>query len=301
MKEGGGRWLMVDLLVLNYNDAETTASFVEHILGLKSVERVLIVDNASTDDSVQCLSSLVSDRVELVCNERNGGYGYGNNVGIRYLWENYRSKYILLANPDTYIEESAIEALESFLRSHEDYAIAAPFMLNPSGERQYNTAFRIPRPDEYIMSLGVLYSKYTSSFYYSGITEERSEFKQVGAVSGSLFMMNAPMMLEGGMYDESIFLYCEEIVLGLKLQRAGYKVALLPNESFTHNHSVSIKRTYKSALSRQRLLIRSKLYVIEEYFNIKGAKLALAKVLGRISLLEVGAASILRRVRFDET
>lgn len=291
---------MVDVLVLNYNDAVTTTCFVEHMLGLSNVKRILVVDNASTDNSVEMLTSFVSNKVDLVCNRRNGGYGYGNNVGIRYLWENYGSKYILLANPDTTIGNDTISALELFLSKHEDYALAAPFMLSPTGERQYNTAFRIPESNNYIRSLGVLNSRFSKSFYYDDITKQRPEFRQVGAVSGSLFMMNVPLMLEWGMFDENIFLYCEEIVLGLKLQRAGYKVALLPNETFVHNHSVSIRKSYKSALSRQRLLTKSKLYVIEKYYNVTGARLALAKVLAWISLIEVGAISMLRRARGDE-
>lgn len=288
---------MIDVVVLNYNDAETTILFVESVKNFNCVNHILVVDNKSTDDSFEKLQTLKSDKVVVVQTDHNGGYGAGNNFGIRYLREYYSSEYILLSNPDVIVAEDVLSELEFFLRDNQDYAIVAPFMLDSKGVRMYNTAFRVPSMGEYILSLEILFSKFVKSFYYKGIVDEKSDLKTVGSVSGSMFLMNAEKMLKYGMFDENIFLYCEEMVLGLKLKNCNQKVALLPHLSFVHNHSVSISKSYKSIVSKHKLLMRSKLFVIKNYFKANKFTYGLAFLLSRISILEVWLMSAVRGMK----
>ncbi|SHH27745.1 Glycosyltransferase, GT2 family [Fibrobacter sp. UWH9] len=288
---------MFDILVLNYNDSSTTINFVKSVKEYACVEHILIVDNKSTDDSFHRLTSFKLGKIDVVQCEKNGGYGAGNNFGIRYLRENYKSDYILLCNPDVLIDEQTCNEMEIFLRNYSDYAIVAPFMLDSSKKKMYNTAFRIPSVYEYVMSLEMIFSKFFKPFYYSKMELDNVTCKDVGAVSGSLFMMNVAHMLQYGMYDERIFLYCEEMVLGLKLKKAGLKTALLPNLSFVHNHSVSISKSFKTLLSRHRLFMSSKLFVVKEYFKADKLVLFIAHILSWISLLEVRLISSMRGVK----
>ena len=76
---------MVDVLILNYNDAKTTLEYVEKVKNYKNIRKILVVDNCSTDDSTQMFQKNVSDKLEVISSGRNGGYGAGNNYGIRYL------------------------------------------------------------------------------------------------------------------------------------------------------------------------------------------------------------------------
>ena len=285
---------MVDILVLNYNDADTTIQFVNLIKNYSRIRKLLVVDNHSTDKSFEKLYSLQNDKVIVVQTERNGGYGAGNNYGIRYLYTQFESEFILLCNPDVIFTNDTCEKLEVFLRNNQEYALAAPFMLNAKNEKQYNTAFRIPSKWEYIVSLDLFFSKFTKSFYYKDITEEKESLKNVGSVSGSMFLMRVKDMLEYGIYDEEVFLYCEELILGIKMQNACKKVALLMDCSFIHNHSVSIGKTYKSAVSKHRLFITSKLYAIKHYYNVNFFEYSIAWVLSKISTIEVFLNSVLR-------
>lgn len=286
---------MIDVVTLNYNDAKTTIDFVKSIENYACVKNIVIVDNKSTDDSIELLKDIQNDKISVVENSRNGGYGSGNNLGIRWLSDNKKSKYILLSNPDVAVAENVLIQLESFLKDNTDYVIASPFMLDSKGFRQYNTAFRIPSLIEYVCSLEILMSKFTKTFYYKDILDESANLKTVGAVSGSLFMMNVDKMLKYGMYDENIFLYCEEIVLGLKFREAHQKIALLPQSSFIHNHSVSINKSFKSILARHRLLMDSKLYVIRKYFKANRLIYSFAWLISKISLFEVSLMSFIRR------
>lgn len=275
---------MVDCLVLNYNDAFTVRDCILRMKEYQIVRKIVVVDNCSTDDSLLELKKYASDKIEVISTDYNGGYGYGNNFGIKYLVEECKSKYILLCNPDTIILESTVNVLYDFLNNNKDYAIVAPVMHNISGQRQINTAIKLPSKTEYSLSLEIIYSKLFKPMFYKDISNEY--IMQVGSVSGSLFMMNADIMYKYGMYDENIFLYNEEIVLGKKMHNANFKVGILTKEKFIHNHAVSISKTYNKLVDRQKILIKSHKYVTKKYFNYSCLDYLFDDICCHISLLE---------------
>ena len=122
--------------------------------------------------------------------------------------------------------------------------------------------------------------------FYKNILQEKVSCKTVDGVSGSMLMINAKHMIDYGMYDENIFLYCEEISLAIKLKKAGLKTALLPNYNFVNNHSVSINKTYSSELKKLKLLVKSKLYVIRHYYDANRVSYIFAWLMSRISIIE---------------
>lgn len=279
---------MIDILVLNYNDATTTTSFVHAVRDYSCVRKILVVDNHSTDDSFGKLKSLENDKIVVVDSKQNGGYGSGNNFGIRYLKENYQSDFILLSNPDVFVEENVLVKLESFLRKNSDYAIAAPFMLNANGKKENHTAFRMPSTLEYIMSLDFFIKKFFLSFDCGfKALEMNKNVVDVDALTGSLFLLNADQFIKFGLFDENVFLYCEEVVLGKKLKQANLKLALLPKLFFIHNHSVSISKTFRSEIKKHKILLKSKKYVLRKYFRANTLDMILAHFLGFISLVEL--------------
>lgn len=286
---------MIDVVVLNYNDYETTKCFIEAIHDYQIINKIVVVDNNSTDDSFNLLSKLNDTKVVTIKTDKNGGYGSGNNFGIKYLEDNSSSEFILLSNPDVIITEEAIIKCFEFLKDHSDYALCAPFMCDKNGIKQYNSAFKIPSKLKYIMSFGLLFSKLFKVSFYKGLENIQDECKTVDGLSGSCFMMNKQIMLEHGMFDENIFLYCEEIILGFKMKQANKKLALLANTTFIHNHSVSISKSYKTRVKRHKLLAKSKLYVIKNYYKTKFFGRIFAWIMANISIIETWLSAIIKR------
>lgn len=277
----------MDALVLNYNDAPTTAQFVKSIRDFSCIGKILVVDNCSTDSSFDELVALADEKIVVVKTDRNGGYGYGNNYGVRYLHTHYKSEFILLSNPDVIVDEKTLSALELFLRNERDYAVVAPSMLDPNRDRCLNAAFKIPSKRDFVFSTNWLFERIFRPMFYKDIKNPGLLKKDVDAVAGSLFLMNADYVLKSGLFDENIFLYWEEIVLGMKIKSVHKKAALLTNEFFVHNHSVTISKTYKSAISKQRLFIKSKLYVLKHYYRANFIEYFFAYCLAKISLIDV--------------
>lgn len=288
---------MADVLILNYVDYETTQKLVDRIKNYKNIEHICIVDNASPNESFAKLQKNNSEKVFVIQAPKNGGYGYGNNYGIRFLFENVKSKHILLCNPDVIFENEIVYQLETFLTNNTSYAIAAPFMLDKNGNKQKNTAFKIVDLFNYIMSFGMLYSKLFKPEEYTSITENNSKFIDVEAVAGSLFMFDTKKIIEKAMFDENVFLYCEERMLGMKCQNAGYKIALLPQSTFIHNHSVSISKTIGTEVKKRKVMNKSAMYVIREYYKANKIEILFANLMMTISIWEIKILETLKEKR----
>lgn len=286
---------MVDVLTLNYNDADTTIDFVHSVENYGTIDHILIVDNCSTDDSFLKLKKMQNNKITVIQTDHNGGYGAGNNFGMRYLATHGMPQFVLQCNPDVIISEATIVKLEEFLKKHDDYVMAAPFMQDKNGMKISYSAFPLATKWQYILSLDIILNKILPLNSYRDLLLCHSDYKEVGAVSGSLFMMNLSKMLKTGMYDENIFLYCEEMSLGIKLRNKGYKTALLSKESFIHNHSISINKTFKSEYSKRKLLIASKLYVIQTYYHANTIEYLVATILSKLSLLELDILQLIKR------
>lgn len=84
------------LIVLNYNDAITTKKLINNAENIKKIDKIVVVDNNSSDNSLEELEKLKGEKTDVIKAEKNGWYAYGNNYGVTYAIRNYSPKYILL-------------------------------------------------------------------------------------------------------------------------------------------------------------------------------------------------------------
>lgn len=286
------------IIILNFNSAEITERFVKEIYAYASIDKIIIVDNKSTDDSFGKLSQLSDDHVDVIETEKNGGYGYGNNFGIKYVSKKYDSDFVMIANPDVHFEESMPGKLINVLADDENIAIAAPVMLDTDKKRDPYSVWKVPTKAQYIFSAGLLLNKIIKPYYYKDIYSEankENKYKEVGCVAGSLFMARTTDMLQYGMFDENIFLYCEETCLGLKLQKAGLKTMLVYGASFVHEHGISINKNVKSEARKRKLLLKSREYLLREYYHADLCEMLAAKIVFAISIFETWLISLVSK------
>jgi GT2 family glycosyltransferase len=106
----------------------------------------------------------------------------------------------------------------------------------------------------------------------------------VGAVAGSMFMVRTKDFLNVGGFDEKIFLYCEETVLGIKMRQAQKRVVLYEGK-FTHYHSVTISKSIKKFKDREKMQWSSRKYVLRNYFNFNGCKMLIVNLVEKMTIL----------------
>ena len=121
------------LITLNYNDYETTSKFVDSIKNYKSLDLIVVVDNNSSDDSYKKLKMLENKKIIVLKSDKNGGYGYGNNIGIKYVEERYKNANVIISNPDIEFKEDVVTKLISDLDNNDKYAVVG-LVINTHGK-----------------------------------------------------------------------------------------------------------------------------------------------------------------------
>ncbi|MDO4266852.1 MAG: glycosyltransferase [Eubacteriales bacterium] len=259
--------MRLDCVILNYQDADTAVRLIRQIEGFRVIHRIVAVDNGSRDDSRQKLKALEEElpRVKALLLDKNGGYGAGNNAGVRWAVEEDQATHVVIANPDVSFSEDCLRRLLSMFQRRQEVAAAAASMKDGQYRAQRN-GWPLRGYAGELLSMGPVSRRLFRRFleypdwYFKG---KRAAY--VDAVHGSMLMVDAERFLQCGGYDEGIFLYQEEAVLARRLKAAGFRTVLLEDCSYRHDHSVSISRSYKSSLARQRLREESELYYMRHY------------------------------------
>lgn len=283
--------MKLNCVILNYNDADTVESLLSRIHDYRLLSQIVVVDNCSTDDSLIRLQRLEDEKVTVICAEKNGGYGYGNNLGIRYAVEQNQATHVLIANPDVSFSEQCPARLLRIFERHPDVAAAAPLMH----DQQYGTlknGWKLRGYGKELCSMGPVCRRVLGGFLdYPDSFYEGKKAVYVEAVHGSLLMVDGAKFLEAGGYDEQVFLYQEEAILGCRLKACGYRTVLLLTDSYVHAHSASISKTYDSMIRRQRLREESELYYMRKYLCIGPVRSAFARFWFAVIRAEVRVAT----------
>lgn len=260
-------------VILNYNDAPTTIKLLEHIKNFAILKNIVVVDNCSTDDSWKKLIHYQNDKIHVIKSEKNGGYGTGNNIGIRYAKENLNADYVLIANPDVIFEEDCINKLVETFTKNPLVAIVSAKQSNSS-----DCAWKNCSALEYVLATSLFFEIWLKIRCYSKEYFANKDSVEVFSVPGSLLMVDADKMLKYGMYDEDFFLYYEEPVLAQKFADAGYKTILRLDTNYIHNHHVSISKTYRRWSQQHKILLKSVDLFLRKYKMVYGIQIAFAKM-----------------------
>lgn len=265
--------LKISCVILNYNDAPTTINLLERIKDYSILDFIVVVDNCSTDDSWEKLLGYKNEKIHVIRAEKNGGYGAGNNIGLRYSSEILCADYSIIANPDVLFSEECIRKfLQSFL---EDSTVA---VVSAKQSNSPDCAWKNCSTKQYILATSLFFEVWLKIRSYPKSFFEGRNSVFVFAVPGSLLMVDLRKMIKYGMYDEEFFLYYEEPVLAQKFDNAGLKTVLRLDCSYVHNHHVSISKTYRRWSQQHAVLLKSAELFLRKYKKASALQMAFAKL-----------------------
>lgn len=276
----------IGVVVLNYRDAATAERLCRKISSYDVIDHIVIVDNQSPDDSYEMLSKLRSGKVDVIQSDKNGGYSYGNNFGANFLINEYQIDILYIANPDVEFDELFIEKTAEVIISKRAEA-AGGVMLMPDGTYGVDGT-RINRYMDDLLDCTLLLKhliKKKQKPVCLGKEIIDTEF-----LYGSLFGISATVFREIDGFDESVFLYCEERILGRKLNDRGYRLAIDTSVSYLHRHAVSVERSIKK-VEQIRILYQSRRYYYQKYVKLNKVRRCVLK-------LAMGYGLLVRRLLF---
>lgn len=292
--------MKVAVIVVNYNDVEDTLNYVKKITEYEIINRIVVVDNMSTtNDALEKLKVLQSDKVDVISSEKNGGYSYGNNFGIK----NLESKgeiydYYIISNPDIEVSENAIQKCVEELEKNEKTAVVAPRMFNSADKpiRRATWKFRTFRRDVVHSSriLEVLCYKVLKNGEYNE-EDYKNERLKVDCISGAFFIMRRNVYEEINRFDENVFLFYEEDILAKQLLEKQYDTICLNNIKFKHFESRTIGKTF-SYYKKIKELYKSKMYYHKTYTKINIFQVLIFKILHGIRILELLVEIPIRKI-----
>lgn len=232
----------VATIILNYRSAGLAIRAVE--AALKATERyahapIYLIDNDSGDGSFERLEEAKlerewPERVHIQNSGRNGGYGFGNNVGFRLaLATEPPPDYFYILNPDCFPDPDAVEELVDFFRRHPRAGIVGSAARGEDGN-PHCTAFRFPSLQSEFedgVRLGLV-SRLLAP-YRVPIGDEIEE-RIVDWVGGMSVLIRREVLDEIGFFDEGFFLYFEETDLCKRARAAGYDVGYAKRSRVVH-------------------------------------------------------------------
>ncbi len=290
----------VSIIILNYNGFEESNKLMSEFMRWDPSQldyNIVLVDNFSKDDSYFRLQEEfgMCERVDVIRSEKNGGYSYGNNYGVRFAISHYHPEYIAIANPDVMIDQKTMCSLLETFDEDEKIGMCAPVMTSIDGSYQI-CALKLPEYRDDLIGCRI---------NSKPLNRVVADYKTLGSndnfiisemLPGSFFLIRTDVFVKVGMFDESVFLFCEERILGKKLKDAGFFGIIRSDLFFVHAHSTSIKKAM-SMVQTWKLILSSRLYYEQNYLNTDTGRLLYLSFRMKLFLCELWALALLQNLR----
>jgi GT2 family glycosyltransferase len=272
--------LKLSVIIVNYN----VKHFLEQCLysvtkacGTINAE-IFVVDNNSTDGSKELLLQKFP-QVKFTWNTVNVGFAKANNQALA----NANGEYILFLNPDTIVPEDCFKKCIHFFQSNADAGALGIRMIDGSGKflKESKRAFPEPLTSLYKL-LGLaklfphskLFAKYHLGYLPDNITHE------VDVLAGAFMMLPEKVLMETGSFDESFFMYGEDVDLSYRVQKAGYKNYFFAESTIIHFKGESTK---KGSLNYVRLFYSAMSLFVKKHYS--GTRAGLFHILIQTGIL----------------
>lgn len=246
---------LVYVIVLNWNNWSDTLECVESVLKATYPNlSIMIVDNGSTDESVQVLSERFPN-LPLLRIMENRYFAGGNNIAIDKAVAT-GANYIMLLNNDTVVHPDFLNSLVAAMEADPSIAAVGGTLYFYEGEGL-------------IQSAGSYINFMTGHTYSLGYGEmdinQFVESRKVDYICGAAILLRSKALKRVGLLDESFMLYCEDVDWCLRAKKKGFGVMFIPNSRVVHKESVSA-RTVKPLVAF--LKIRNLIWLINRHASI---------------------------------
>ena len=232
----------LSIVILNYNTREQLRTCLESVRAEGSTidTEVIVVDNASSDGSADMVAADF-DWVTLIRAPRNGGYAYGNNLGLRQS----RAPAVMLLNPDTLVPPGSPAALLNRLAAHPEAGVVGPKLVRPDGSMHLACRRSFPTPAVAfyrVSGLSRLFSHSPRFGRYNLTYLDPDLPTEVDSVCGACLLIRRAVIDRIGPLDERFFMYGEDLDWCLRARQAGWSVRYEPSVVVQHQHGAASRK-----------------------------------------------------------
>lgn len=264
---------MIGIVILNYRNWNDTLRCIQSIWKNPPEEtfQIILVDNASPNEPEYDLDAVVKQyQILYIANEQNKGYNAGNNVGIAKALE-LGCDAVLITNNDVCFHKGCIQELYNCAQQNPEIGIVGPKILDKNGKIQKsNLCRKTGMKEKYLVRtrLNVFFRQ--SYRTYFGFDRNYDTIYEVYAVLGCCFLMTRACALAVTPLDEYPFLYEEELILGIVMERAGFRTIYNPKAVIDHLHGGSTRQVQAFSFAHN---VRSEIYYCRHYLHASKAQI----------------------------
>ena len=286
--------MLLSVIIVNYN----VKYFLEHCLWsvMKAMENIegeiFVVDNNSSDGSKDFFHDKFPG-VTFIWNTENEGFSKANNKALKLVSGNY----ILFLNPDTIVPEDCFDKCLSFIKSKGDSGALGIKMIDGAGKFLKESKRAFPSPMTSLFKLSGLTrlfpkSKAFSKYHLGFLDENKSH--DVDVLAGAFMIVPKKILTAIGTFDESFFMYGEDIDLSYRIQQAGYKNYYFAESSIIHFKGESTK---KGSLNYVKIFYNAMSVFAKKHYG--GTKAGIFNLLIQIAIfLRAGLAATARFLKW---
>ncbi len=241
---------LASIILVTYNQRKYLDSCIKSICAQDFPHEIIIVDNNSSDGTVEFVKSKFPN-IKAVESGSNMGYGAGNNLGAKYA----NGEYLVVLNPDTIVEKDWLKELIAPLKSG-DKIITTPKILVYDGS-SINTCGTI--------------NHFTGLTFTRGLGEKPDAYSNeefVSGISGCCFAVRKEHFQELGGFDENLFMYMEDTDISWRAHLKGFKIVYVPKSIMRHDYALNVSAEKIYHLEKGRYIILRKYLSTRERFKI---------------------------------
>ena len=229
----------LSVVIVNYQTFELTKNTINSIFEYSypfSLE-VIVVDNASSDDSLSKLKDYFKDKVKFIASAENNGFAAGNNQALNVS----QGKYVLLLNSDTIVWEDTLESIYNYMEKHTDVGACGCRVLLENGELDKACKRSFPNVKNSFFRLFHIPTNSEDDDYNLDNLPD-GEIYEIDCLTGAFMFIRKNALDEVGFLDETFFMYGEDIDLCYRIKQAGWKIVYYGKSKITHLKGASSKK-----------------------------------------------------------
>lgn len=227
--------MVLSIVILNYKTKNLSKELLKNLFDLKLPfeHEIIVVDNASFDG----LDAVIKDKfpsVKFIQSQKNGGFAYGNNLGIQAA----TGKYVMICNPDLAILTNAFETMVDYMEKNEAVALAGPRLINADKSIQYSCTdfpdWHLPIYRRTMFSETKSGKIWLDKYLLKNLDHSQNFF--VPALFGACLIIRRSAIAKVGLLDERFFMYMEDLDWSRRFWENGFKVAYIGEAEVIHLH-----------------------------------------------------------------
>ena len=220
-------------IIVNYNAGLLLRKCVDSLLACPLDIEIILVDNASSDASLDGLQDL--SQVCVIRNPANVGFAAACNIGVQAS----SAPFLLFLNPDCFFQPDAISPLLAGLQSGDRVGMVGGLLVNNDGTEQGGSRRAVPTPwRSLVRAFGLqrFANRWPKLFYDFHLHKQPlpDEPIEVEAISGACMLVKREVMEDVGLLDEGYFLHCEDLDWCMRFRQKGWKILFVPDARISH-------------------------------------------------------------------